>query len=44
MLAGLLQEEHIAGIHTTLAYLNKMMDLDGLELRQDEVSLPKRLF
>ena len=24
VLAGLLQEEHIAGIHTTLAYLNKI--------------------
>ena len=44
VLAGLLQEEHIAGIHTTLAYLNKMMDLDGLELRQDEVSLPNDYF
>ena len=44
VLAGLLQDEHIAGIHTTLAYINKMMDLDGLELRQDEVSLPNDYF
>ena len=44
VLAGLLQEEHIAGIHTTLAYLNKMMDLDGLELHQDGVSLPNDYF
>ena len=44
VLAGLLQEEHIAGIHTTLAYLNKMMDLDGLELHQDGVSLPNAYF
>ena len=35
VLAELLQEEHIAGIYTTLAYINKMMDLYGLELHQD---------
>lgn len=34
MLAEMLQEEHIAGIHDTLAYINEMMDLDGLELHQ----------
>ena len=33
VLAGLLQDEHIAGIHTTLAYINKMMDLDWSFIR-----------
>lgn len=32
VLSEMLQDEHIAGIHTTLAYINQMMDLDGLEL------------
>lgn len=40
VLAEMLQDEHIAGIHTTLAYINKMMDLDGLELHQDGESYP----
>ena len=31
IIAEMLQDEHIAGIHTTLAYINKMMDLDGLK-------------
>ena len=44
VLAGLLQDEHIAGIHTTLAYINKMMDLDGLELHQDDESYPNDYF
>ena len=44
VLAGLLQEEHIAGIYTTLAYINKMMDLDGLELHQDGESYPNDYF
>ena len=35
IIAKMLQDEHIAGIHTALAYINKMMDLDGLELHQD---------
>ena len=35
VLAEILQDEHIAGIHTTLAYINAMMDLEGLELHQD---------
>ena len=35
VLAEMLQVEHIAGIHGTLAYINKMMDLEGLELHQD---------
>ena len=35
IIAEMLQDEHIAGIHTTLAYINKMTDLDGLELQQD---------
>ena len=29
VLAEMLQDEHIAGIHDTLAYINEMMDLDG---------------
>ena len=32
VLAEMLQDEHIAGIHDTLAYINEMMDLEGLEL------------
>ena len=40
VLAEMLQDEHIAGIHDTLAYINEMMDLDGLELRQDGVPFP----
>ena len=40
VLAEMLQDEHIAGIHDTLAYINEMMDLDGLELRQDGESIP----
>ena len=40
VLAEMLQEEHIAGIYTTLAYINKMMDLEGLELHQDGESYP----
>ena len=35
VLAEMLQDEHIAGIHDTLAYINEMMDLEGLELHQD---------
>ena len=35
IIAEMLQDEHIEGIYTTLAYINKMMDLDGLELHQD---------
>ena len=37
MLAEMLQDEHIAGIHDTLAYINEMMDLEGLELHQDGI-------
>lgn len=44
VLAEMLQDEHIAGIHTTLAYINKMMDLDGLELHQDSESYPNDYF
>ena len=44
VLDGLLQDEHIAGIHKTLAYINKMLDLGGLELRQDGVYLPNDYF
>ncbi len=40
ILAEMLQDEHIAGIHTTLVYINKMIDLDGLELHQDGESYP----
>ncbi len=44
VLAGMLQDEHIAGIHTTLAYINKMMDLEGLELHQNGESYPNDYF
>ena len=40
VLAEMLQDEHIAGIHDTLAYINEMMDLEGLELHQDGESYP----
>ena len=30
VLAEMLQDEHIAGIHDTLAYINEMMDLEGV--------------
>ena len=43
VLAGLLQDEHIAGIHDTLAYINEMMD-EGLELHQDGESYPNDCF
>ena len=33
VLAEMLQDEHIAGIHDTLAYINEMMDLDGSFVR-----------
>ncbi len=44
VLAEMLQDEHIAGIHDTLAYINKMMDLEGLELHQDGESYPNDYF
>lgn len=44
VLAEMLQDEHIAGIHTTLAYINRMMDLDGLELHQGGASYPNDYF
>ena len=44
VLAEMLQEEHIAGIHDTLAYINEMIDLEGLELLQDGESYPNDYF
>lgn len=44
VLAEMLQDEHIAGIHDTLAYINEMMDLEGLELHQDSESYPNDYF
>ena len=44
VLAEMLQDEHIAGIHDTLAYINEMMDLEGLELHQDGESYPNDYF
>ena len=35
---------NIAGIHDTLAYINEMMDLEGLELHQDGESYPNDYF
>lgn len=44
VLAEILQEEYIAGIHDTLAYINEMMDLKGLELQQDGEAYPNDYF
>ena len=44
VLAEILQDEHIAGIHDALAYINEMMDLEGLELHQDGESYPNDYF
>ena len=44
IIAEMLQDEHIAGIHDTLAYINEMMDLEGLELHQDGESYPNDYF
>lgn len=44
VLAEMLLEEKIAGIHDTLAYINEMMDLEGLELRQDGETYPNDYF
>ncbi len=35
VLAKMVQEARVGGIHDTLAYLNEMMDCDGLTLSQD---------
>lgn len=34
----------IAGIHDALAYINEIMDLEGLELHQDGESYPNDYF
>lgn len=44
VLAEILQKEYIAGIHDTLAYINEMMDLEGLELQQDGEAYPNDYF
>ena len=44
VLAQMLQEEHIAGIHDTLAYINEMMDPDRLELHQEGKVYPNDYF
>lgn len=44
VLAEILQDEHIAGIHDALAYINEMIDLEGLELHQDGESYPNDYF
>lgn len=38
--AQLLQEARIGGIHDTLAYMNEMMDLDGLALSRNGIPMP----
>ena len=38
------KELELAVIHTTLAYINKMMDLDGLELHQNGKAYPNDYF
>ena len=40
----MLQDEPVAGIHTTLAYVNTMMDLKGLELHQEGEFYPNDYF
>ena len=44
VLAQILEDEHIAGMHTALAYLNEIMDLDGLELSQDGQAIKNNYF
>ena len=44
VLARILKDEHIAGMHTALAYLNEIMDLDGLELSQDGQAIKNNYF
>lgn len=44
VLAEILQKEYIAGIHDTLAYINEMMDQEGLELQQDGEAYPNDYF
>ncbi len=44
VLAQILKDEHIAGMHTALAYLNEMMDLDGLEVSQDGQTIKNDYF
>ena len=38
------KELELASIHTTLAYINKMMDLDGLQLHQNGETYPNDYF
>lgn len=40
VLAKLVQEARLGGIHDTLAYMNEMMDCDGLVLSQNGEILP----
>lgn len=44
VLGQILEDEHIGGIHTTLAYINALMDLEGLELRQDGQTIKNDYF
>ncbi len=45
VLAEMLQEEHIAGIHDTLAYINEMMDDEEIqEMARDVEALRKELY
>lgn len=40
ILAGMVQNARIGGIHDTLAYINELMDCDGLVISQDGEDYP----
>lgn len=40
VLACMVQKARLSGIHDTLAYMNEMMDCDGLELSQNGEKYP----
>ena len=44
VLAKLVQKARLGGIHDALAYMDEMMDCDGLQLTQNGESLPHDAF
>ena len=44
VLAKLVQEARLGGMHDTLAYMNEMMDCDGLVLSQNGEVFPYDVF
>lgn len=44
ILAKIVQNERIGGMHDALAYMDEMMDLDGLVLQQEGVEYPHDYF